>query len=113
MRAVPSINRRALLSHSAAAVVTMASLAASSPARAADPGALSGPIEQLNAALLAAMKFGQNTPFSQRYAILTPAVERAFDLNACCGRRSGRDGTAYRETRRWPWRAPTCATRSC
>ena len=82
MRAVPSINRRALLSHSAAAVMTMAILAGSSAARAAGPGALTGPIEQLNAALLAAMKVGQSAPFAQRYAMLAPAVEQAFDLNA-------------------------------
>lgn len=48
-------------------------------ARASDPTA---PIEQLDAALLAAMKAGQNTPFMQRYALLGPAVEQAFDLNA-------------------------------
>ena len=40
------------------------------------------PIQQLNSALLAAMKAGQNTPFVQRYALLNPAVEEAFDLNA-------------------------------
>ena len=40
------------------------------------------PIQQLNSALLAAMKAGQNTPFMQRYALLNPAVEEAFDLNA-------------------------------
>jgi phospholipid transport system substrate-binding protein len=71
-----------LLSHSAAAVVTMAILGGSSVARAADPGAITGPIEQLNAALLAAMKVGQSAPFAQRYAMLAAAVEQAFDLSA-------------------------------
>jgi phospholipid transport system substrate-binding protein len=81
-RPVIRINRRAFLSHSAAAVVTMTILAGSFAARATDPGALTAPIEQLNAALLGAMKVGQSTPFAQRYAMLAPAVERAFDLNA-------------------------------
>jgi phospholipid transport system substrate-binding protein len=90
MKAVPSdpsrsvirINRRALLSHAAAAVGIMAILAGSFAARAADPDALTDPIKQLNAALLAAMKVGQSTPFAQRYAMVAPAVQRAFDLDA-------------------------------
>ena len=40
------------------------------------------PIERLDAALLAAMKAGGTTPFAQRYAMLAPAVQQAFDLNA-------------------------------
>ena len=82
MRAVPSINRRALLSHSAAAVVTMAIMGGSSVARAADPGAITRPIEQLYATLLAAMKVGQSAPFAQRYTMLAAVVEQSFDLNA-------------------------------
>jgi phospholipid transport system substrate-binding protein len=51
-------------------------------ARAASAGDPTVPIEQLDAALLAAMEAGQNTPFAQRYALLSSAVEQAFDLNA-------------------------------
>ena len=40
------------------------------------------PIQQLDAALLVAMKAGQGTPFEQRYAALAPVVEQTFDLDA-------------------------------
>jgi phospholipid transport system substrate-binding protein len=40
------------------------------------------PIEQLDAALLAAMKAGRTTPFAQRYAMLSPAIEQSLDLNS-------------------------------
>jgi phospholipid transport system substrate-binding protein len=52
------------------------------PARAAEADDPTAPIQQLNASLLAAMKAGQNTPFAQRFAMLSPAVEHAFELNA-------------------------------
>ena len=42
-----------------------------------DPAA---PVAALNEALLAAMRAGHAAPFAQRYAVLEPAVERAFDL---------------------------------
>jgi phospholipid transport system substrate-binding protein len=79
--AIP-IERRALLSFSAAALALAATVWT---APAATAGYASGPtaaIEQLDAALLAAMKAGQSTPFRERYAMLAPAVEQAFDLNA-------------------------------
>jgi phospholipid transport system substrate-binding protein len=40
------------------------------------------PIQNLDAALLAAMKAGQGTAFAQRYAALEPVVEQTFDLSA-------------------------------
>jgi phospholipid transport system substrate-binding protein len=46
--------------------------------------AASGPaaaIEQLNANFLQAMKAGKSMSFQQRYALLAPAIERAFDLS--------------------------------
>jgi phospholipid transport system substrate-binding protein len=43
----------------------------------ADPKAA---VEILNAALLAAMKAGARTPVAQRFAIIAPAVDQAFDL---------------------------------
>lgn len=80
----PSIllNRRAVLSHSAAALAVVTMSWASPAALAQDASSPTAPVQQLNAALLAAMKAGQNAPFAQRYAMLTPAVEQAFDLNA-------------------------------
>ncbi|HEY6433120.1 MAG TPA: ABC transporter substrate-binding protein [Acetobacteraceae bacterium] len=73
------MDRRAILRLSAAAVVAGASLRPGRPAAAAtDPMA---PIQQLNAALLAAMKAGQQAGFARRYAILAPAVEQAIDLD--------------------------------
>ena len=54
-------------------------LAASLPARAADPEA-AAPIAALNQAVLAAMRAGKATPFVQRFNSLAPAVDRAFDL---------------------------------
>ncbi|HEX4262623.1 MAG TPA: ABC transporter substrate-binding protein [Acetobacteraceae bacterium] len=44
-----------------------------------DPAA---PIARFNAALLAVMREGRSTPFTQRYAELAPVVDRTFDLAA-------------------------------
>lgn len=68
------LSRRAVL----AAAVGMAVLPISH-ARAADPQA-AAPIQALNQGLIAAMKAGKQTPFTQRYAALAPVIERAFDL---------------------------------
>lgn len=48
-------------------------------AQAADPQAVA-PIQALNQGLIAGMKAGKQTPFTQRYAALAPVIERAFDL---------------------------------
>jgi len=48
--------------------------------RAAAASEVSIPIEQLNAGLLQAMRAGKTTPFQQRYDLLDPLVNRAFDL---------------------------------
>jgi phospholipid transport system substrate-binding protein len=61
-------------------LVVAAMLSGSPGAQAADDP--TAPIQRLDAALLASMRAGGNTPFAQRYAILAPAVEQAFDLNA-------------------------------
>jgi phospholipid transport system substrate-binding protein len=50
--------------------------------RAALASEMTAPIEQLDAALLQAMKAGKATPFQQRYDMLAPAVLRAVDLDA-------------------------------
>ena len=39
-------------------------------------------IERLNAALLTAMRLGQAAPFAQRFRVLAPAIDEAFDLGA-------------------------------
>jgi phospholipid transport system substrate-binding protein len=43
---------------------------------------VTAPIEQLDAALLQAMKAGKAAPFQQRYDLLAPAVIRAVDLDS-------------------------------
>jgi len=47
----------------------------------ADPAAVQ-PIRQLSDGLLRIMRAGSNTPFPQRFQMLTPEVDRAFDLPA-------------------------------
>lgn len=53
--------------------------------------AVTGPIAELNAGLLAQMKAGRAVPFATRYAQLAPVIERVFDLpsilRACVGLR--------------------------
>lgn len=76
------IRHRAGLSCAAAALAVAAVLSGSAGARAQDASSPTGPVEQLDAALLASMRAGENTPFTQRYAMLAPAVGQAFDLTA-------------------------------
>ena len=47
-------------------------------AQAADPATI--PVTQFYGVLLQAMKAGRSTPFPQRYQLLAPAVDAAFDL---------------------------------
>jgi phospholipid transport system substrate-binding protein len=47
----------------------------------ADPAAIA-PIRDLCDSLLTIMRAGRSTPFPQRFATLSPAIERAFDLAA-------------------------------
>lgn len=47
----------------------------------ADPAAVA-PIRELCTSLLAIMRAGQSTSFSQRFTMLAPAIDRAFDLPA-------------------------------
>jgi phospholipid transport system substrate-binding protein len=74
------INRRHMLGLSAAMGAMVAAAALPAAAEAAESDA-SAPIQQLNAALLGAMKAG-NITFAQRFAMLTQPVEQTFDLNA-------------------------------
>lgn len=75
-------NRRSLLVRAATAMAALATVSGVLLARAAEADDPIRPVQRLDAALLAAMKAGPSTPFTQRYSILAPAVEEAFDLNA-------------------------------
>jgi phospholipid transport system substrate-binding protein len=82
-------NRRGLLAFGGAAL-----LAAGMPWRAASAesvaaGQPTGPVEQLDGALLAVMKEGPRAPFAERYRTLAPVVERVFDLPAVLQRSVG------------------------
>ena len=46
------------------------------------PAARLGQVQAFDGVLLAAMKAGDRTPFAHRYAMLEPAVDHAFDLDA-------------------------------
>jgi phospholipid transport system substrate-binding protein len=70
-----SATRRGLL-----AIAFMSSLVAGQNTVFAQMGGPAGPIRALNEALLRIMHAGQATPFAQRAAMLTPAVQAAFDL---------------------------------
>ena len=75
------IGRRGLLGLAIPALLLTTSwrTASADPNPAADAIA---PIENLDAALLAAMKSGRSTSFAQRYAMLAPVIDQTFDLNA-------------------------------
>ena len=60
-------------------MLALAAALGAPPAAAASPQ--SAPVEQLYAALLQVMKAGKATPFQQRYAMLAPSVEAAFNLD--------------------------------
>lgn len=63
-----------------AAVPFMAAAAPAAADAPADPAQVTAPIRALNAELLRVMRAGKAVPFSQRAAMLTPAVDAAFDL---------------------------------
>lgn len=78
---IAAIGRRDLLRLGISAlIVPMTRLPAK--AAAADVSEATTPIQRLDAALLAAMKTGHNTPFTQRFAALAPVIENTFDLEA-------------------------------
>jgi phospholipid transport system substrate-binding protein len=73
------IGRRRLLGLAIPAFLAAASLRSARADTEADAAA---PIQRLDAALLAAMKAGRSTPFTQRYASLEQVIEQTFDLDA-------------------------------
>ena len=80
---IAQLDRRSLLRFSAAMAVAACATWESTGAEAAEPPAdASAPIARLNAALLAAMKAGNDASFDQRCAMLAPTVEQTFDLDA-------------------------------
>ena len=92
-RTMTPMGRRALLSFAATAAV------AGIPWRPAaadtvDGAAATAPIRQLDAALLAAMKAGRSTPFTQRYTALAAVIDQTFDLNTVLAASVGLGWTA-------------------
>src|SRR5271156_444588 len=81
MQHIPPTGRRGLLSFAAAAFVTAIPWRPAASETTDDAGS-TAPIQQLDAALLAAMKAGRNTPFTQRFTALAPVIDQTFDLNA-------------------------------
>jgi phospholipid transport system substrate-binding protein len=73
----PYWHRRGLIAATAAIFV-----GAALPARATDEAAVIAPVQQLIDGLLQAMKAGPATPFTKRFDILAPVIERSFDLSA-------------------------------
>jgi phospholipid transport system substrate-binding protein len=69
--------RRALIAAAASLLIGTAP-----PARAADDALIVAPIQHLVDGLLQVMKAGPSTPFSQRFAMLAPVIDQAFDLDA-------------------------------
>ncbi len=79
--AVAMLGRRDLLSFAATALVAATPWRPAAALVTDDAGAIA-PVQQLDAALLAAMKAGRSTPFTQRFAALAPVIDRTFDLTA-------------------------------
>jgi len=60
--------------------LALVGLAASPGAWAQDASGPTVPIQALNDGLIAAMRAGKSTPFSDRFHTLTPTIDRVFDL---------------------------------
>jgi phospholipid transport system substrate-binding protein len=75
-----TIGRRLLATLAFAVLLTVA--AQSRPAHAAENQAVIAPIQGLCDSLVTVMKAGTKTPFSQRFDMLAPAVDRALDIGA-------------------------------
>jgi phospholipid transport system substrate-binding protein len=78
---IPPIRRRDLLGLAVAASAAVVPLWNASAQTTGDASA-TAPVEQLDNALLAAMKSGGSTPFEDRYRALAPVIEQVFDLDA-------------------------------
>jgi len=60
--------------------LTLAGLATSRRARAQDSSGPTAPIQALIDGLIAVMRAGKTTPFRDRFHMLTPTIDRVFDL---------------------------------
>jgi phospholipid transport system substrate-binding protein len=78
---IAPIGRRDLLGLAIVASVAVAPWWAASAQTVGNASATAA-VEQLDDALLAAMKAGGSTPFDERYRALAPVIERVFDLDA-------------------------------
>jgi phospholipid transport system substrate-binding protein len=76
-----TIGRRGLLGLAVTALVVGNSWRPAS-ADTGDDASAKAAVQQLNDALLAAMKAGARTPFTDRYRALDPVVTQVFDLDA-------------------------------
>lgn len=76
------IARRRLFGFAAAGVAAalLAGPGLAHAASYADGGGATSPVKALGDALIRAMRAGTGTPFAQRYAIIAPAIDQAFDL---------------------------------
>jgi phospholipid transport system substrate-binding protein len=70
-------HRRGLVAATAALFI-----GAALPVRAAADRAVIAPVQQLVDGLLLVMKAGMGTPFSQRFEMLAPVIDRTFDMAA-------------------------------
>jgi phospholipid transport system substrate-binding protein len=77
----PPIGRRGLVGLAIIASVAVIPWWQASAETSGDASA-SVPIEQLDNALIAAMKAGSRAPFDERYNALAPVIEQVFDLDA-------------------------------
>jgi phospholipid transport system substrate-binding protein len=99
-----AIGRRNLLRLGITAfIVPMARLPAS--AEAASDAEATAPVQRLDAALLAAMKAGRNTPFTQRFAALAPVIADTFNLEAVLAMSIGPGWSALPDDQRTQLRA--------
>jgi phospholipid transport system substrate-binding protein len=78
-RAMIRPNRRAFLLFTAGSAVAMA-IGMTRPGWADPTAPLDQPLQELYAALEAAMRSGHTTPFPQRFDALAPVVDQVFDL---------------------------------
>jgi phospholipid transport system substrate-binding protein len=78
---ISAIGRRDLLGLAITALVVPISRRPAG-AQPRDAASARAPVERLNDALLAAMKAGDRTPFTERYRALAPVVEQVFNLDA-------------------------------
>lgn len=77
-----AIERRDLVRLAITAFVAAIPWQAATAQTATDDASATAPIQQLDAALLAAMKAGGTATFDERYRTLAPVIERVFDLDA-------------------------------